>query len=348
MLTYLIALLLLLGALLFVVLRKTYNIVPAHELKRQAAAGNDVAKQLWQAVAYGDALRVLLWMCFAITAAGAVALLSTQSVWLAFIVLIVLLWLAFSWLPNTRVSSTALKITLLSTTAVARLLHLLDRPLKYVARLTKKRYAAQHSGLYELNDLMNLLDLQSTQADSRITTEEIDLIRHVLQFGDHKVRDVLRPRNSVKSIAITDAVGPVLLDELHASGQSSFPVKKSARSKEIVGTLHIGDVGIHSTGTVQDYVTPGVTYIHEADSLADALHAFYQTRRQLFIVVDSFEANVGILTLEDILFELVDRPELNNQLGSHDDITVVAARHNHKPTPEAESELSETDQTVVE
>ncbi len=349
MLTYVFSITLLLIALLSVVLRKTYNVVPAHELKRQAAAKNAVAKRLWLAVAYGASLRLLLWLVFAITTAGAVVLLSkTAPGWLLFIVVALLLWLAFSWLPNTRVSGVALKITSTLTPFVAWMLRHLDRPLRRLAKLSHKRYKAQHSGLYELNDLMNLLDLQSTQPDSRITTEEIDLMRHVLRFGEHKVRDVLRPRKQVRSVAITDAVGPVLLDELHASGQTSFPVKKAARSKEIVGTLHIGDVGIHSTGTVQDYVTPGVTYIHESDNLADALHVFYQTRRQLFIVVDSFEAYVGVLTLEDILFELVDRPAPNDMLGSHDDIAVVAARHPRQPVVATDAELPETDQTVVE
>jgi len=217
------------------------------------------------------------------------------------------------------------------------LLHKLDRPLRLLMRVVGRGYKAQHTGLYELTDLLDVLDLQATQADSRITPEEISLMRHVLQFGDLKVRDVLRPRANVKTIAATDTVGPILLDELHASGQSSFPVKKTARSKEIVGTLHLGDIGIHSTGKVGDYLTLGVTYINEGDSLADALHAFYQTRRQLFIVVDAFEEYVGVLTLEDILFELVDKPKINENIGSYDDPSAVATH-----------ETSQSDKTVVE
>lgn len=328
MLTLTFAALLLALALLTVVLRKTYALVPAHELKRQAAAGNDLAKQLYRAVAYGVSLRVLLWIVLALASAGSFVLFtSVLTPLLAVLIVAVALWLAFSWLPSTRVTSFATRLTVSSTAVVVWVLHYSDPLLRRLTGPLVRRYVPSHSGLYELQDLLNLLDLQAKQPDSRITSEEISLIREVLQFGKRKVRDSLRPRAHVKAVALTDAIGPILLDELHASGQTVFPVKKTPRSKEIVASLHLGDVGLHSTGTVEDYASSGVTYIHESDSLADALHAFYQTKRQLFVVINSFEEYVGVITLEDILHTLAGRPLPDETLGSHNDSASVAARH---------------------
>lgn len=348
MLSFIFAVILVLLAITATILRKTYSMVPAHELKRQASGGNSLARELYRAVGYGSSLRVVLWIVTALGGAGGIVLFARVAPgWLGFILVAVTLWLAFSWLPNTRVTGVSTRLTLLATPAVVWLLNYLDPLLRKLSGPILRHHVPRHSGLYELQDLLNLLDLQANQPDSRITTEELALIRQVLQFGDRKVRDALRPRQQIKSVALNDAIGPILLDELHASGQSSFPVKKTARSKEIIGSLQLGDIGIHSKGTVENYYTTGVIYIHESDSLADALHVFYQTKRQLFIVINSFEEYVGVLTLEDIVHQLVGRPAENETLGGHDNSVVVAARHTQKVAPEAEV-VAETAETVVE
>ena len=309
MLTYICIVLFLAIASVCVVLRKSYNLVPAHELKRQAASGNELATVLYRAVSFGVSLRALLWLGILIgSAVGFVLLALNVAAWLSVILIAVLVWLNFAWLPKARVSTISLQITRRLTPIVVWKLQYLDRPLRVTARLVGRFYDQQHSGLYEVQDLLNLLDLQSQQADSRITTEEIALMRQVLSFGDRQVHQVMRPRKDIKSVALTDAIGPVLLDELHASGQSVFPVKKAPRSKEIVASLHLGDLGIHSTGTVQDYAHQGINYVNETDSLADALHAFFQTKQQLFVVIDAEQDYLGILTLEDILHTLIGQP----------------------------------------
>jgi CBS domain containing-hemolysin-like protein len=309
MLTYFFAVFFLAIAILSVVVRKTYAMVPVHELKRQAANDNQLAGTLYRAVGFGASLTALLWIGIVFgSAVGFVLLVSVAPTLLSIIVIAALLWLNFSWLPSTRVSSLSTRVTVFFTPVVVWKLHYLDPILQRFVTLFAKHYRPKHSGVYELQDMLDLLDLQSQQADSRVTSEEIDLMRKVLTFGDKKVRDVLRPREHVKAVALGDTVGPILLDELHASGQAVFPVKKSARSKEIVASLHLADLGIHSTGTVEDYVTSGVKTVDEGDTLASVLHAFYQTKQQLFVVTDQEAEFVGIVTLEDILHVLVGRP----------------------------------------
>lgn len=332
MLEFLAAVVLILVTVTAVILRKTYYFVPFRELKRQAEGGDDLARTLYRAVAYDGSLRTLLWLVIGLSAAGAFVLLAQVApAWMGFLLIAILLWLTFSWLPGSRLSSPAARLAVTLTPVVVAVLNW-TRPLLALAERVRQRYTPSHTGLFEKADFLALLDRQSRQPDSRITPEELDLVKHVLSFGDYKVRDTLRPRKLVKAVAAGDAIGPVLLDELHASGQTSFPVKKGPRSETIVGTLHLSDVGIHSTGTVKDHMHEGVTFVHEADSLADALHAFYQTKRQLFVAVNSFEEYVGVITLQDILHQLVGRPEPNETLGSHDDLAAVAARHTPKVT----------------
>src|SRR5437762_62606 len=77
------AILLLLLAIAGVVVRKTYNYLPAHELKRQAAKHDRLAERLYMAAAYDSSLRGLLWIFIALTSAGGFVLLSqTAPAWI--------------------------------------------------------------------------------------------------------------------------------------------------------------------------------------------------------------------------------------------------------------------------
>lgn len=315
-------------ALTAVLLRKAYDIAPDYELKRQAMQGNALARELYRAVAYGRSLHILLWLLQIIgVSVGLVLLVSALPALLSIPIIASVLWLFFDYLPKMHAGRISTWLARKLTPVIIWKLHYLDPPFKLIARWLDRHIRPRHSGLYELQDLLDLLNLQSQQQDSRITTEEIELIRNVIGFGDQRVRDVMRPRKNIRSVAVGDAIGPVLLDELHASGQTVFPVKKTTRSKEIVGSLHLGDIGIHSTGTVQDYAAHGANFINESDTLADALHAFFQTKQQMFVVIDNEQDYLGVITLEDILHTLVGRPAPDEQLGSHTESEIVAARH---------------------
>lgn len=311
MLSFVLAVIFLGLAVLAAVLRKTYQMVPAHELKRQAAGGNELARELYRAVGFGESLQVLLWIVLvAGLSLGFANLVAPLATWLAVVLFIALLWLIFLWLPSTRVAAPSLRITRAVTPLVVWLLHHSDGWLARLARPFIKHRTLEHSGLYELHDLLDLLDLQSQQADSRIPVETMTLVHQALEFDDKKVRDVVEADAPVKTLALTDAIGPILLDEMHASGQTVFPVKKTSRSKEIVGYLGIDDVGIHSTGTVAEYAVQGVLQLNENDTLREALQAFGRSNKQLAVVENDFEEYVGVLSLTDVIAQLVPAPPL--------------------------------------
>lgn len=336
MLTFTLGILLLAVAVIAALLKKAYFVVPTRELKRQAAAGNELADELYRAVGFGRSLRALLWLkIVGATTLGLLLIAQSVPLIVSFILIFAMIWIIFIWLPSTRLSSASMQLTRTLTPAIARVLHTLDPLLQKTYRVATKHYVAPHSGLYELRDMLNLLDLQAGQTDSRITAEEIQLMRRVLEFGDRHVRDVMQPRSAVKTIAADDSVGPVLLDEIHASGHSNMLVTKTARSKEFVGAVVAGDLKLRSSGLVADHMIPGVLYVHENDSLADALHAFYETRMRVFVVVDNHQDYIGALFLEDILTSLL--PKQSTPMIADLDATTVVERH-RSPSPDGEPE----------
>ena len=95
MTNYILAIILLMLALAGVVIRKTYFYIPPRELKRRAEKHDEVAAQLYRAVAYGNSLRSLLWLYIGLVSAASLIVLARQlPVWVSILIVGPLLWIA--------------------------------------------------------------------------------------------------------------------------------------------------------------------------------------------------------------------------------------------------------------
>lgn len=339
------ALVLLILAVIAAILEKTYSYLPARELKRQAEAGKEPAVSLWRAVCYGAALTVLLWIVIVVgLSVGLVLLARVAPPFFAVAAVGLIIILVLAWLPNLRRGSLALKVTLAATPTVVWLLAKSYPLLRQSHRLVRRLADENHTGLFAREDLIEMLQRQKDQPDNRIAEEELNIAMAALEFGDKKVGEVLVPRQSVVTVNAGDKISPKLLDELHKTHHSHFPVYEKKRDN-LVGTLRLHDflenVQRHDGRLVADAMQPQVCYLHENDSLLDALHTFYRRKHQLFIVINSFNEYVGILTVKDMLEELVGQQivELQDEPANRKD---VATRH---PKPNAEIEEITSEET---
>jgi CBS domain containing-hemolysin-like protein len=337
-----LAILLLLLALVGVVIRKTYYYLPQMELKRRAEKNDKLSKKLYRAVAYGNSLSVLLWFYIGLTSAAGLVLLARQlPVWLSLFIVAVLLWLAFSLIPSTRITRIGVNLTKMATPFVASLLSILQPLLSRGAETVETRYiAGAHTKIFERSDFMELIDRQKFQEDNRLSDEELEIARRALSFSDYKVRDILTPRKVVKTVLASDTIGPILIDELHKVGQDYVLVREKAKG-QVTGTLAFSRLSINSKGTVGDVMDHTVYYLHENDSLTEALHAFFMTNHAMFIVVDSFEDFVGIITVENIIRHLMGHLP-GDDFDQYADPAAVAARHPKNKMDTYNEEASET------
>jgi CBS domain containing-hemolysin-like protein len=330
-------------------IQKTYAKVPLKELKRRANAGDEVARGLHRAVSYGVSLEVLLWLIIGLSAAGFfVSLASALPAWLALFGCAALLWVAFAWLPSIRVTRVSEKAAKTAAPALAWLLERLYPLLNKVGEfLQRHRRITIHSGIYQKEDLVELLDRQAHQPDNRMTAYELGIVKSALTFSDKLIRDVMTPKRVVKMVKDTDSVGPVLMTELHKSGFSRFPVIGD-KPDHIVGTLYTHDlVNAKAGGSVKDHMKKAVYYVNEEKPLQHALQAFLKTKHHLFIVVNSFEEIVGIITIEDVLEEVLGK-QIIDEFDKYDDMRAVAAleakrdsvSHTHIPTEDNSSDSS--------
>jgi len=307
-------------------LLKVYTHIPRAELKRRARSGDEFAKLLYRTVAYGMSLQILLWVIIGLGAGGFFVLVArTLPSWLALLISVVLLWFGFVWLPNTRVTMLSNTLARYLTAPLTWLLSHLYPILNRIADWARKhRSLSIHSGLYQKEDVLALLDKQKKQPNNRITEEELHIVAGALTFGDKLIGDILTPRRVVKMVAATDTIGPVLMDELHDSDHSRFPVYQD-KPDNIVGMLYTRDLlAAKAGGRVRDIMSKAVYYVHEDQSLREALQAFLKTKHHLFIVVNNFEEIVGIVTIEDILEQILGKPILD-EFDKYDDMRAVAA-----------------------
>lgn len=162
-----------------------------------------------------------------------------------------------------------------------------------------------------------------------LTSDEKKLILHSLKFDAREVREIMTPRGIIDSISKKELLGPLVLDDLHKTGHSRFPVI-DGDIDHVVGMLHIQELltidSKRKSTTVEKIMEPCVFYIREDQTLGHALAAFLRTHHHLFVVVNEFQETVGLLSLEDVIETMIGR-KIIDEFDLHDDLRAVAKRN---------------------
>ncbi|WP_213818947.1 HlyC/CorC family transporter [Garciella nitratireducens] len=154
------------------------------------------------------------------------------------------------------------------------------------------------------DELLTIID--EAQNEGGINEQEGELIRSAIEFNDLDVRDVLTPRVDVVAINIEDDNDQI--DSLFTeSGYSRLPVYKESIDN-IIGVLHEKNFNIYlkkgAKGSLVNILKP-VIFVTPTMKISRLLKLLQQYKTHMAIVTDEYGGTVGIVTLEDILEELV-------------------------------------------
>jgi magnesium and cobalt transporter len=147
--------------------------------------------------------------------------------------------------------------------------------------------------------------LREAQADGLIDADALSMIEGVFQVGQLCARDILVPRAQIDWIDINLAL-PEIIKSVIEAAHSRFPVFEGSRDN-VIGTLLAKDLLRHSTEKdfqVRDWLRPAV-FIPESKRLSVLLRDFKDNRNHLAIVVDEYSGVAGIITIEDVLEQIV-------------------------------------------
>ena len=154
-------------------------------------------------------------------------------------------------------------------------------------------------------DEINLMIREGIQSGNFDETEE-QLIRSVFDFADSTVRRAMTPRTDVDAISIEtdpEAIINVIVDK----GHSKYPVYKDSID-QIVGMLYTRDLFHHKLNPnliILNDMMRKTTFVPDSMPLSTLLREFQRKKNQFAVVLDEFGGTAGIITLEDILEELV-------------------------------------------
>jgi len=137
--------------------------------------------------------------------------------------------------------------------------------------------------------------------------QEIDVLKGIVKFGDVSVKQIMRSRVDVVSVDFRDNYGD-LLKLVTNSGYSRIPVHDEDFDN-ITGILYVKDLLEHLDEDVsyewQELIQTNVMYVPEAKKIDDLLREFQLQRMHMAVVVDEFGGSSGIVTLEDIMEEVI-------------------------------------------
>src|SRR5687768_13413289 len=183
-------------------------------------------------------------------------------------------------------------------------IRLLDWAGTRTVRLFGLRPSGEHGSIYTEDELRHLIGV--SQQSGHLEADESRLLDRVFEFGDASVREAMRPRTEIEALPAT-----ATLEEARAAflstGYSRLPVYRE-RLDEIVGLLFRKDIDMGQArpeGFDIEGLARQPVFVTATASLGDALKQMQASRVHFVFVLDEHGGLEGILTLEDLLEEIV-------------------------------------------
>ena len=194
-------------------------------------------------------------------------------------------------------------------------------------------------------DLLAMAD--AAEEDEVIEREERALIHSIIQFGDTVAREVMVPRPDVLAVDARDRIGDVIEMAL-AAGYSRIPVYEM-NVDDMLGIAFTKDlVRAEREGRADDEVRTIVRdgfFVPETKRAAELMREMQKRRLHMAIVLDEYGGTAGIVTLEDLIEELVGEiiDEYDQDEPDHESLGDGEYRINAKMAIDELGELLETD-----
>lgn len=147
--------------------------------------------------------------------------------------------------------------------------------------------------------------VEEAREDGTLKQDESKLIRSVIEFDDLEVGDICVPRVNIVAIELSTPI-ETIRDVFQEKGLSRLPVYEGSIDS-IIGFLHEKDfypVYLSKSGNIKSAIRE-VTYTTEHVKISVLLKQLQKKKTHMAIVLDEYGGTLGIITLEDILEELV-------------------------------------------
>lgn len=169
--------------------------------------------------------------------------------------------------------------------------------------LLSKVFRFKSTDVVTEDEIMTIVE--EAEEDGTLKTEETKLIRSVIEFDDLEVGDILVPRVNIVAVDISDSMEQIR-EVFNREGYSRVPVYKDTIDT-VIGTIHEKDFfNAYLKGKKGiDGIMQNAFYTTEHAKISDLLRQLQKKKVHIAVVLDEYGGTLGMVTLEDILEELV-------------------------------------------
>lgn len=186
---------------------------------------------------------------------------------------------------------------------------------------------ARRGQVLSRSELSNAIDITAGESTPE---EEKKILKGIVKFGDIEVKEIMRSRVDVVALEVEDDYDEVLRLIIE-SGYSRIPVYKESFDT-VKGILYVKDLLPHLEKT-QDFkwqdLIRDAFFIPENKKINDLLQEFQEKKIHLAIVVDEYGGTSGVITLEDVLEEIVGEITDESDIGVEESMYEKIDEHNY-------------------
>ncbi|MBQ7318194.1 MAG: HlyC/CorC family transporter [Phascolarctobacterium sp.] len=158
---------------------------------------------------------------------------------------------------------------------------------------------------YSMTEEELLTIVEEAEQEGRIDEQESSLIRSAIEFSEQEAIDILTPRIDIVGVS-SEATKKEIADVFTETNYSRLPVYKETMD-HIIGIIYQKDfynMVYDKEGSIDSIIRPAM-YITESKKIGELLKELQHKKSHIAIVLDEYGGTTGIVTLEDILEELV-------------------------------------------
>jgi putative hemolysin len=184
----------------------------------------------------------------------------------------------------------------------------LAEPLAFVGRLVEAR-VPQVAADPQLTETEVEWVVRESERAGALANEPAEMIRNVLDFKDLVVKDVMVPRRLIAGVPLKSSLEETL-EIVFNEGHSRYPVYRETLDN-VVGLLYVKDLfrvlqkGELATAKLDDLLRRHILFAVETQSVASVLREMRSRSQHMAVVSDEFGGTSGVVTLEDILEQIV-------------------------------------------
>jgi len=183
-------------------------------------------------------------------------------------------------------------------------------------------------------------ELRQSQKNAIISSESLSMIEGVMQVDNLQVRDIMIPRANIRFIHLDDSYHDILATVMDA-GHSRYPVFDADRD-DVEGILLAKDllnyVAKEGNFDIDDILRPA-SFVPESQNLNTLLSQFRNSRNHMAIVVDEYSGTSGVVTIEDVLEQIVG--DIDDEHDDIDDKKNILDQGDGRYTVKANTEIEE-------